>query len=202
MKILSVSDQVEKSFYDSRDDERFDGVGLILSCGDLPPEYLTYLHGRIDVPLLYVKGNHDLRYASKPPNGCLNAHQRIIRFKGLKILGLDGSRWYNGGPNQYTEQEMRFKVWGLMPRIWWEGGLDVVITHAPPRYIHDAEDRCHRGFKVYRRLIDRYRPKLFIHGHIHARFEEPGDRETMVGQTRVINTYGYNLIELADENAD
>jgi Icc-related predicted phosphoesterase len=196
MKILSVSDRVVSTLYDNFDVERFPKVDLILSCGDLPPEYLSYLVASFNVPLYYVRGNHDIRYDSKPPDGCVDLNARLIRFQGVKLLGLEGSRWYSGGPHQYTENEMWKIIRKLRSKIWWRGGIDIIITHAPPRYIHDAEDLCHRGFKSFRRLIDRYRPIYFIHGHIHANFSDPAERITKINKTKVVNTYGYYLFEI------
>jgi Icc-related predicted phosphoesterase len=195
MRVLTVSDRVEPGLYDRFDPERFEGLDLILACGDLPPEYLSFMSGKFNVPLYFVRGNHDLRYGPKPPHGCVNLGDALIQFQGKNILGLEGSRWYNGGPYQYTEREMHWKIQRLRPGIWWKGGVDIIITHAPPRHIHDAEDRCHRGFKSFRWLLDKYSPLYFIHGHIHANFTEASQRMTLVNQTQVINTYGYYLFE-------
>jgi Icc-related predicted phosphoesterase len=196
MRVLTVSDRVEPLLYDQFDRRRFEGVGLILACGDLPPEYLSFIATRLDVPLYYVCGNHDLRYEVKTPQGCVHLSAELVQFGGKNILGLEGSRWYNGGPHQYTESQMRWKILRLRPRIWLKGGVDIIMTHAPPRHIHDAEDRCHRGFESFRWLIDRYSPQYFIHGHIHAHFTDPSQRITIVNRTKVINTYGYHLIEV------
>jgi len=198
MKILALSDRVEPALHDQFDRRKFEGVELVLACGDLPPEYLSYVSGKFNVPLYYVRGNHDLRYAESPPKGCINLVDELVQFRGKNILGLEGSRWYNGGPNQYTEEQMQWKIRRLRPRIWWKGGVDIVFAHAPPRHIHDAEDRCHRGFKSFRWLIDKYAPDYFIHGHIHAIFTEPSQRVTIVDRTRVINTYGYYLFDYED----
>jgi Icc-related predicted phosphoesterase len=196
MRILAVSDRVEAVLYDRFERESFESIDLILSCGDLPPEYLSFLGAKFRVPVYFVRGNHDIRYDSKPPQGCIDLNANLIKFQGINLLGLEGSRWYNGGPQQYTESEMRLKIWRLRPRIWWKGGVDIVITHAPPRHIHDAEDRCHMGFKSFRWLIDKYAPRYFIHGHIHANFNDPQQRMTAVNQTKVINTFGYYLFEI------
>jgi len=196
MKILTVSDYAEPLLSDHFALQSFEGVDLILSCGDLPPEYLTSLVNTFSVPLYYVCGNHDIRYGFKPPEGCGNLHKRLVTYRGLRFLGLEGSRWYNGGPHQYREREMRRIIRRLRLRIWMVGGIDVVISHAPPRHIHDAEDRCHRGFESYGRLIDKYAPKYFVHGHIHARFTDPSQRITVVNQTRVVNSYGYHILEI------
>ena len=198
MKILTVSDSVEPVLYDHFDGERFSGVNLILSCGDLPPEYLSFLVHALDAPLYYVKGNHDIRHSSKHPDGCVNINAKLIQFQGIKILGLEGSHWYNGGPFQYTERQMRRTIRGLRTTMWFQKGIDIIVTHAPPRHIHDAEDRCHRGFESFRWLIEKYSPRYFIHGHTHASFSHASQRITIVNKTKVVNSYGYHLFEIED----
>jgi len=196
MKILTVSDKVEPAFQNEQLPQKLAGTELILACGDLPPEYLTRLTTTLNAPLYYIKGNHDIRYATKPPGGCLDIHARIVTFNNIKILGLDGSRWYNGGPNQFTENQMKWTLWKLRPLLWWNKGVDIVISHAPPRLVHDAEDRCHRGFKSFHPLIRRFSPSYFIHGHIHALFNDPSERMTTINQTKVVNSYGHYLFEI------
>jgi Icc-related predicted phosphoesterase len=196
MKLLSVSDVVDPSLYPAVDAGRFTDIDLVLACGDLPPEYLLSLTNSLNVPLFYVCGNHDIRYDSNPPMGCTNIHSRLIRFRGINIMGLGGSRWYNGGPHQYTEGQMRWMVYRMLPALFRCGGVDIVITHAPPRHVHDSEDACHRGFVVFRRLIRRWRPQYFIHGHIHRDFSNERDRITLLNPTRVVNTYGYFQFEI------
>jgi Icc-related predicted phosphoesterase len=198
MKILTVSDFVEPALFDRFDAERFSGVNLILSCGDLPPEYLSFLVHALNASLYYVKGNHDIRHSSKPPDGCINLNAKLIQFQGINILGLEGSRWYNGGPYQYTERQMRKTIRGLRTAMWFQKGIDIIITHAPPRHVHDAEDRCHRGFESFRWLIDKHSPRYFIHGHTHANFNDASQRITIVNKTKVVNSYGYYLFEIED----
>ncbi len=196
MKILSVSDYVIPELYNKFNRRKFQNIDLILSCGDLPPEYLSFLLSKFNVPLYYVKGNHDIRYKSKPPMGCFDLHGKIAIMNGVKIFGLEGSRWYNGGPNQYTEEEMKKKIFRLIPALWWHKGFDIIITHAPPRFIHDREDPCHKGFRSFNKLIAKYKPKYFIHGHIHKNFINPSKRVTLIESTKVINTVGYNIIHI------
>ena len=196
LKILSVSDFVDSALPGNAGKEPFTDIDVIFSCGDLPPEYLTSLSNAFNAPLYFVSGNHDIRYIEKRPEGGVNLHRRLEEIGGLRFLGLEGSHWYNGGPFQYTEGQMRAIVRRLRPTLWWRGGVDVVVTHAPPLHIHDAEDPCHRGFETFRRLIDRYQPMYFIHGHIHRNFYDPSERITVVNQTKVVNTYGYNILEI------
>ena len=196
MKILSVSDVVKPRLLQHPDSDSFADIDLILSCGDLPPEYLARLVNFFKAPLYYVRGNHDIRYAETPPAGCSDLHGRLVKNRGINILGLEGSHWYNGGPYQYEEWQMRSIIRRLRPTLWWRGGVDVVITHAPPRHIQDAEDPCHKGFECFRRLIQKYRPAYFIHGHIHREFSDPAKRITIFDRTKVVNTYGYYLLEI------
>ncbi len=172
------------------------GIELILSSGDLPPEYLTALRHRYDVPLLYVLGNHDIRYGASPPLGCTHIDRRIVHIGKIKIIGFSGSRWYNGNINQYSEDQMAGFIKKMRFALWRSRGVDVVVTHAPPRFIHDAEDRCHRGFRSFCGFIDKYQPHHFVHGHIHAHFESDAERITTVNSTLVINVYGYHVFEI------
>lgn len=197
MKILSVSDRVEPFLYPHFDEDRFRDIELILSCGDVPQEYISFLTTRLNIPLYYVRGNHDVRTDGYDPGGCIDLDGHIAVHRGLRIMGLAGSRWYNGNPHQYTERQMRSKIHNLRFQIWRKGGLDIVITHAPPRHIHDAEDQCHRGFKCFKRLIDKYHPRYFIHGHIHL-YNPQAQRTTRVHTTQVVNTYGHYIIELKE----
>ena len=108
---------------------------------------------------------------------------------------------YNANPYfQYTEREMARKVWGLVPsllmnRIRYGRYLDILITHAPPYGIHDRQDRCHRGFRAFVSLMERFRPRYLIHGHVHV-YHPHQTVETIFGDTTVINTYGYKLLEI------
>jgi Icc-related predicted phosphoesterase len=197
VKILSVADTVCPALLDPMGGGPPAGdIDLILGCGDLPPEYLASLRHRYDAPLLYVLGNHDLRYSQTPPMGCEPLHQRLVVKNGVRIIGFNGSRWYNGGVNQYIEKQMAGFIRRMRFRIWRHGGVDLVVTHAPPRFIGDAEDPCHRGFRVFLNLIDRYQPRIFIHGHIHALFKEDSERITKIHSTAVVNSYGFYVFKI------
>jgi len=193
MRILSVSDQVEPMLYEPDFHKNIAEIDLILSCGDLPSEYLTYLVTIFNVPLLYVRGNHDGEYCFNPPQGCVDLHGKIVVYKGLRIMGLEGCHWYNGGPFQYTEKQMAKIIFKTKFTIWWHKGVDIIISHAPPLHIHDAQDTCHRGFKCFGSFIEKYSPDYFLYGHIHTSFKNKEERKTVVDNTDVINTFGYYL---------
>jgi Icc-related predicted phosphoesterase len=196
LKILAVSDFLDKELTRQVEDKTLGPVDLIISCGDLAPEYLSFLRDRLDVPLYYVKGNHDIRYTSENTMGCDNIHGRVVSLGSLNILGLEGSIWYNGGANQYSDAIMKKIIFWMWFSIWRKGPIHLVVTHAPPRHIHDREDRCHMGFESFISLIKKQAPDYFVHGHIHQEFETQGDRITQFHTTRVINTCGYTLLEV------
>ena len=195
MKILSVSDKVEKQLLVQTDSCLPARPDLILACGDLPPEYLTELRELYSVPLYFIEGNHDIRYRESPPTGCTNLHAKIVTEQGLRIMGFSGSRWYNGGVNQYTEPEMKKIVRSLWFQLLQFPKVDIIISHAPPRFIHDKDDPCHKGFRSFMPLIEKQKPAWFVHGHIHTFFNDPADRITQVCETQVLNSYGFFFFE-------
>lgn len=196
VKILAVSDIIDQSLIRMVEEKRLEPVDLIISCGDLAPEYLSFLKEKLEHPLFYVQGNHDIRYTSSHPLGCENIHGKMIRFKTLNILGLEGSNWYNGGPNQYTDKQMSRIISGMWLSFLIKGKVHMVITHAPPRHIHDAEDRCHNGFDSFVKLMGKRSPQYWIHGHIHKTFDNLDQRTTQVDTTKVINTCGFTIFEV------
>ncbi|HPA46582.1 MAG TPA: metallophosphoesterase [bacterium] len=180
MHILAISDQVDPRVYSERIRERYAHVDLVLSCGDLPYEYLEYIVSSLNVPLLYVRGNHGrvIEYRSdggevSGPAGCIDVHRRVVECKGLLIGGLEGSIAYHRGPRfQYTEREMGRCIWRMLPSLYsnrMRRGryLDILLAHSPPRGVNDAEDPAHRGFEVFCTFVRKFRPKYLIHGHCH-----------------------------------
>ena len=71
MKILFIADTEAKAYWDFFKKESFPEVDLIISCGDLKSEYLSFLATMTTVPVLYVHGNHDDNYEKNPPGGCI-----------------------------------------------------------------------------------------------------------------------------------
>jgi len=195
MRILSVSDYVEPKLLQQKTAILPKAPELILACGDLPPEYLTDLKAFYEVPLYYIRGNHDIRYSNSLPVGCTDIHRKLVREQDLWVLGLSGSRWYNGGPNQYTEPEMKKNIRSLWFQLLQGERPDIIISHAPPRFIHDCEDPCHKGFSSFRTLIRKQKPSWFIHGHIHTEFNTPAERISSFDQTKVVNSYGFFFFE-------
>ena len=187
MKILALSDEICPALWEHYVPGKLDEYDLIISCGDLKPEYLSFLVTVAKVPLLYVHGNHDERYLQNPPEGCDCIEDKIVVYKGLRILGLGGCFPYNYSEYQYTEWQMLWRIWKLKLAIAMVGGVDIVVTHAAPRGVGDSEDRSHRGFEAFLKLIDTYHPKYLLHGHVHMSYGHNIQRVREYHGTKVIN---------------
>ena len=199
MKILIVADRESRKIWDFFEPGMLDRYDLILSAGDLSPHYLEFLVTMAKAPLYYVCGNHDDCYEETPPGGCECIEGRVVNYRGLRILGLGGSMRYKNGKNMYTEKEMRLKILKALPSIIKNRGFDVLLTHAPAEGLNDAEDLPHRGFAVFHRLLDRYEPAYFIHGHNHKNYSSGYKREDRYQKTVVINAWESYELDLPDD---
>ena len=191
MRILAVSDVEAKYLYDYYTPGKLDGFDMILSCGDLRREYLEFLVTLANCPLVYVHGNHDERFEEAPPEGCICTDDRIVEVKGVRILGLGGSYRYRSGSCMYTEKQMSRRIRRLRFKLRKHKGFDILLTHAPARHINDLDSLSHRGFECFGELLERYRPKYFVHGHIHMSYGVNIPQITAHGDTTIINAYEY-----------
>jgi calcineurin-like phosphoesterase family protein len=171
----------------------------------------------LDVPLVFVPGNHDpdvsgyrvarsgltLRAglpASPPwPAGAACADGRVVDAAGLRVAGLGGCRRYSPGPNQYTDRQQGRRARVLSHRAARRKrrdgkGIDILLTHAPPRGIGDGHDAPHQGFAALRPLVTRLHPILLLHGHVAACGPAPPDHR--LGRTIVRNVTGRHLFDV------
>ncbi|RZQ62656.1 metallophosphoesterase family protein [Amycolatopsis suaedae] len=190
-------------------------VDLVLAAGDLPFDYLEFLAGALDRPCVFVPGNHDpdlsgfTRYGGLSmrdgfperwpgPAGGVNADGRVVDVCGLRIAGLGGSIRYREGPNQWTERQQARRARKVVRlarrRSRRDGrGVDVLLTHSPPRRLGDREDPPHHGFECLHHTVERLRPGWLLHGHIHPHGEAVPDRR--IGETVVRNVVGQHIME-------
>ena len=201
VKILSVSDKKIPFIYSPSVSKRFEDIDFLIGCGDLPYYYLEYILTALRVPLFFVRGNHDHEFEFSAigkrshPHGGTDLHKTTVNYNGTILAGIEGSIRYKPGKFQYSQNEMWFNVYQLVPkmianRISTGRYLDIFVTHAPMNGIHDCEDLPHHGIKAFNWFVKVFQPIFHFHGHIHLyRPDDPS--ETLVGATRVINTYGY-----------
>ena len=198
MRILALADEELMAFWDYYVPGRLKEYDLILSSGDLKAAYLSFVVTMARAPVMYVHGNHDTGYAVTEPEGCDCIDGAIVEYRGLRILGLGGCVWYRPGDHQYTEKEMRKRIRKLRWQIAKYGGVDIVVTHAPPRGVGDSDDHAHMGFESFLELIDRYRPKYLLHGHVHLRYGTDATREREYHGTQVINVCEKYVLDIPD----
>ncbi len=194
MKILLVSDAESKFIWDYFQPDKFKDIDLMISCGDMKPQYLSFLVTMIKAPLYYVHGNHDDIYLKKPPEGCYCIDGKVVKYKGIKILGLGGSIRYKNGIFQYTEREMNMRILKLKPYLYLTGGFDILVTHSPARGLGDGDDYSHQGFKGFNRLIEKFSPKYHFHGHQHLTYGRQ-KRVLKYNETTIINGYEYYILD-------
>ena len=85
MKILLLADQAEPTLWEHLDKRKLEGVELVLSCGDLPASYLSFLTCFTSAPILYIRGNHDDRYDKHPPEGCECIEDQVFAFSASAV---------------------------------------------------------------------------------------------------------------------
>ena len=121
---------------------------------------------------------------------------KVFCYQGIRIAGLGGSLRYRSGENQYSQKEMTRRKRRLIPRILFHRGLDILGTHAPARGWGDLEDLPHQGFDAFNELMEQFRPRYLLHGHIHMNYGRIRRRLEHPSGTAVINVCGYQIIKL------
>lgn len=204
MKILCVSDTVMPQMESAANlRRRYSDIELVISCGDMSASYLEFIISVLNVPLFYVRGNHDEGYTNYPPGG-EDLHRRVIKYNGLTFAGLEGSIQYNQGRIQYTDAEMLMMVVGLAAPLGFKRlnqgyGLDVLVTHSPAKGIHDAEDRPHHGFQALLQFMRWYRPRYMLHGHVHT-YDRRKTTRTHYLATEIININPVTVLEIEPQS--
>jgi Icc-related predicted phosphoesterase len=115
---------------------------------------------RINVPFLWVPGNHDYADVDLPGN----CDRRLVEVAGIKVFGIGGAGPGRFGfPYEWDEDEVRALT--VPP-------CDVVLSHAPPARtpldkLFHAER--HVGSEAVREIAERH-PGVLVCGHIHEAY--------------------------------
>ena len=198
LRVLAVADVEERALWSGNVAERFSDVDLILAAGDLDADYLEFLVTIVNKPLLYVHGNHDERYVHNPPQGCICVDDGAYVYRGLRIVGLGGSRRYREGTYMYTERQMRRRIRKVSRQVKMLGGVDLLLCHAPVRGVGDLDDIPHQGFESRGEMVERWHPQYLVHGHVHEGYTANFRRErTMGAGTKVINAFGHVVLDVS-----
>lgn len=194
-RILVIGDEVVPAFYQYYRPGIFKGIDLIISCGDLPARYLEFIATVFNGDVLYVPGNHDEDYVAHPPLGCINIDGRLFVWRGLRIFGLGGSMRYKEGPYQYTQKEMKRRLRKAWLQLFSHQGIDIFVSHAPPFGLHDSSDLCHTGFEAFVTVLEKYKPKYYIYGHVHMNYGDFPRTDTFES-TLMVNSFRQYVLDI------
>jgi uncharacterized protein len=180
---------------------------LVLAAGDLPWEYVEWVGDAASAPVVFVPGNHDpetrrprrdvgLRWEAEAPGprGAVDADERTVEMAGLRIAGLGGCVRYRSGPHQYTQRQYARRARRLLRSARFGGPVDVLLTHAPPSGLGDADDPAHLGIEALHPVLARLEPTWLLHGHIHPYGAALPDRQ--VGRTTIRNVIPWRVIDI------
>lgn len=159
-------------------------VDVLLSCGDLPDEYILRVSEHCSCPTIFaVRGNHDT--AARFPEPIVDLHLQVQVFGGIRFAGFGGCLRYKPRGHHLYEQEEVEDALSAFPSV------DVFLTHNSPLGVHDnPHGETHQGFRAFGGYIERCRPRFLVHGHQHRK------RYTLVGSSMVIGVYGWCLFDL------
>ncbi len=198
MKIAVLADVEDRGMWDYGSFGKLEGVELLVSCGDLKSEYLEYLVTLTNIPLIYVRGNHDTIYDKKPPLGCIQIDDRIFEYKGIRFTGLGGSYRYRPGKDMYTEKEMKQRIRKMKWKWKVSDGFDILVTHSPSYGYGDLDDLAHRGFDCFNDLMNRYHPYMMLYGHVHQAYGDRTKTYDHPSGTIVYHATGFDIVEIPD----
>jgi uncharacterized protein len=201
IRFLAASDMEEPSLEHAVNRDALGSLDGILGCGDLDPEWLSFLADSFNVPLVYVRGNHDRggEWEERPLRvpAWLEAGG-VDRLAGISIVGLGWPGVREPGnrrrPWLAWRQALAIARRALRSRLFGRNEPYVVISHVPPAGIGDAPDRYHRGFGAYRWLLGLLGPPVWVHGH--TTLASVNRLLEHAGSTAVANATGAILIEI------
>jgi hypothetical protein len=147
---------------------------LVIVCGDItqfgPAELAKNFLDQIPVETLAVTGNIDTKDVKRgiKESKATNIETKKIEKRGVSFVGTNGVE---------IDQIKFLKDKKLIDE------KTILISHVPP---HGYQDRVflgmHGGSKELREIIDKFKPRLVLCGHIH---EDPGYTKT--AETIVVN---------------
>ena len=202
IRFLATSDEVDPALEHEVNRAALGPLDGVIGAGDLSPAWLGFLADAFQVPLVYVRGNHDRgggwqqerEHAPGPM-----ASGTLTTMAGIPVGGLEWPAVDETG----NERHPRRAWWDALRLAWrWNAQQRrrakamLVISHVPPAGYGDAPktDPYHVGFDAYRWLLNRVRPPLWLHGHTTA-----ASVNTLVSRPRdttLVNVTGAVLLEI------
>lgn len=153
---------------------------VLIHAGDLCQEgsleelegVAEWLDGLPHTHKVAIAGNHDFAFQDFPQEAraLLSRVSRLtyLQDQAASVAGLQvyGSPWqpeFGGWAFNLPEGRPLAERWALIP-----GGLDVLVTHGPPRDLCDVtRHNIPAGCRALRERVGVVRPRLHLFGHIH-----------------------------------
>lgn len=174
---------------------------LLLVVGDIthfgPVTFAVDFLKGLEVKTLALPGNTDpVSILEALDELEVNLHHRKVQVGDEIFVGFGAS---NPTPFDTLFELPESEIYDSLSSIMEENV--VLVTHAPPYGILDTvSGHGHVGSKAVKRIVDEFRPKLAIFGHIHeARGVQPGEI-TFLNPGAVRSGYGA-IVDL-DENIE
>jgi len=198
IRILAASDEQDPALDHDANREALGRIDLVVGCGDLSPEYLAFLGDAFTAPFVYLRGNHDhggpWPALHKLPVASAGVDEQTLA--GVTLLALPWPSVGRGITRREEGAAWRQIVGVLGVRLLWPRSRPwLVFSHAPPRDAGDTPgDAYHVGFAAYRMVLERLRPRLWLHGHT----TRASTTSLLVdhGPTTLVNVTGSALVEL------
>jgi len=142
---------------------------LFVACGDIthfgrPSSYAEDLIRRIPIRTLAVPGNCDPPALLEVLDGLqVNLHMRRVKIGRETIVGLGGANPTPfGTPFEIGEDDIWRGLDAVMePRA-------ILVSHPPPYgHLDVAPGAGHVGSRSVARIVEKYRPRAVLCGHIH-----------------------------------
>jgi Icc-related predicted phosphoesterase len=156
---------------------------LVIICGDItqfgPGELATNFLNQIPIRTLAIPGNIDTFDVDQGINSsnATNLDKKQVIIQDVPFLGI-GREIPSQLPDLPIDDDTTKKPLKKLMKT-----SSILVTHYPPYKFQDKIFiGTHGGSKELRSLIDIYKPRLVLCGHIH---EDPGI--TTVGDTMVVN---------------
>jgi len=172
MKIIVISDTHNRIIK-----EEIPDGDMLIHCGDVSiwgtekelDYHLSTMNNLSHKYKIWIAGNHDRLIESNNElktkyKNLIYLEDSLVEIEGLKIYGTPWTSIFRNWSFMLSEEEQE-KMFSKIPKC------DILISHGPPRYILDVNDRnqpC--GSSALRKKVFEIKPKFHLFGHIHESY--------------------------------
>ncbi|OUJ18954.1 Phosphohydrolase Icc/MPP superfamily [Methanonatronarchaeum thermophilum] len=206
MKMLVISDIHGKISKLEKVVDKVDEVDLVTVLGDITDfgpsqkavEILKLLKTRFEV-VIGVPGNCDPDEIKIVLDSQVESvDQDWVKKNGLFFVGIGGSNPTPfDTPRELEEDEIYEVLNNIFSKL--EEGETVLISHSPPQKTVDLTSGVHAGSEGVRKIVEKFKPRLVLSGHIHEARGTAYVGETMVVNPGAIRDGNAAIVEINDE---